>query len=129
MKKIIIKCVWVLSFCLLFACNAHINKTPIVDKLKTIKTTLTIKDVKKRFGEPKHGHGSYVWHKSGTREIWFWFLAKQGVAPGGFLIAFISLVYPNNPEMTKIIWPDKLKNHDLDYLTKSIESANKITGK
>lgn len=124
MKKIIIKCVWVLSFCLLFACNARFNKSPIVDEIESIKGTLIIKDIKKRFGEPKQGNGSYVWHKSGTREVWFWFLDKKGVDPDNFLIAFITLVYPNNPEMSKIIWPERLKNHDLKYIIKSIESVN-----
>ena len=126
MKKIIIKCAWVLSFCLLFACNPRFNKTPIVDEIESINGILMIKDVKKRFGEPKNGHGSYVWYKSGTREIWFWFLAKKEVVPDNFLIAFITLVYPNNPEMSKIIWPDKLKNHDIEYVVKSIESANQF---
>ena len=108
MQKIIIKCTWIFSFCVLFSCNAHIYKTPIVDELESIKTTLTIKDI---------------------REIWFWFLAKKGVDPDDFLIAFISLEYADNPEMSKIIWPEKLINHDLKYLIKSIESANQPKAK
>lgn len=124
MKKKIIKYTWILSFCFLFACNAQLIKTPMVDEIKTIKGALTIKDVKERFREPKQGEGSYIWYKSGKRQLWFWFLTKKNVDRDNFLIAFITLVYPNNPEMNKIIWPDKLKNHDTEYIIKAIESAN-----
>lgn len=124
MKKIMLKHTYILSFCFLFACNVNINRSPMVEKIESIKGTLTIKDVKKRFGEPKQGNRSSIWYKSGPREVWFWFLAKEDVNPDNFLIAFITLVYPDNPEMTKIIWPDKLKHYIHKDLTKSIESAN-----
>ena len=76
-----------------------------------------------------HGHGPYIWYKSGEligKEVWFWFeRSDKETPPSEYEIVLITIVDSNNADNLEIVWPKRYVNKDIKRVFDSIYKNSK----
>jgi hypothetical protein len=73
-----------------------------------------------------HGHGPYIWYKSGEvigKEIWFWFKLpkeRRNTSLSEVRVTLITVVNSEDPDDLEIIWPRRYTKMDTNKVFESI---------
>ena len=114
---------------LLHASTVFSASQPRLAEIERFSEPLMLGQVMQTYPGWTHGHGPYIWYKSGElvgKEVWFWFEPPgKEIPPPGYEIVLITIVESENPDNLQIVWPKRYVNKDIRRVFDSIYKESK----
>ena len=121
--------VGIIVMVLLHASTVFSASQPRLAEIQKFSEPLKLGQVMQTYSGWTHGHGPYIWYKSGElagKEVWFWFeRPDKEIPPSEYEIVLITIVDSKNPDNLEIVWPKRYVNEDIKRVFDSIYKNSK----